>query len=173
MAFLVQLLKLPIYLDSVGTILASVLIGPVAGASAGVVALVILSVTAVPSAIAYCGTAVAIAVCSSFFARFKFLANMGASVLGGILLGIISGLISAPVTAFVYRGASLVGADIFTVFFKAAGRPLLESVILGGVPTDCVDKVLTSLLCYFLLKALPARIAGHFTGSRILFAKPE
>ncbi len=173
MGFLVQLLKLPIYLDSVGTILAAVLIGPLAGASSGVLAMIILSITAVPTAIAYCGTAVAIAVCSSFFTRFKFLANMGASIFWGLILGIIAGLISAPVTAYVFRGASLVGADIFTVFFKAEGRPLLESVILGGIPTDCADKVLTSLLCYFLLKAMPDRIAAHFTESRILSAKPE
>ena len=172
-AFLVQLLKLPIYLDSVGTVLAAVLIGPISGAVAGVLALLIITITTAPTAIAYSCTAVVIAVCSSFFTRFKFLANIWASIFGGFLLGVISALVSAPVTVYVFHGATLFGADMFTVLFKATGRPLLESAILGGLATDPVDKVATSLLCFFLIKALPARLTSHFAGSRILSAKSE
>ncbi len=172
-AFLVQLLKLPIYLDSVGTVLAAVLIGPVPGAAAGLLSLLIITVTTTPTAVAYSGTAIAIALCSSLFTRFKFLANIWASIFWGVMLGVVAALVSAPVTTYVFRGATLVGADIFTVLFKASGKSLLESVILGGLTTDIADKVATALLCFFLIRALPARLAGHFTQSRVLSEKPE
>ncbi len=171
---LVHLLKLPIYLDSVGTILASVLIGPLEGAAAGVLALLIISLTVVPTAIAYCATAIAIAFCSSFFTRFKYLATMRASILGGVLLGVIAALLSVPVTVYVFHGASLVGADVVTAFFhRVTDRSLLESVFLGGLSTDSIDKVATSLLCFFLIKAMPVRLTSHFAGARILSVKPE
>lgn len=171
--FLVHSLKLPIYLDSVGTVLAAVLIGPIPGAVAGVLALLIISITTAPTAIAYSGTAVLIAVCSAFFTRFKFLANMRGTLFWGFLLGVIAALASVPVTVYVFRGATLAGADIFTVLFKATGMSLHVSVILGGLLTDTVDKLATALLCFCLIKAMPARLTSHFTGARILSIKPE
>ena len=74
---------------------------------------------------------------------------------------------SAPVTTYLYGGVSLAGADALTAFFKAMGNTLIESVILGGLATDPIDKLATSLIALSLLKALPKRLYQRFPNGRL------
>ncbi len=42
-------------------------------------------------------------------------------------------------------------------FLTAKGGSLLVSTILGGLATDPIDKLLTSLVAFVLLRKVPAR----------------
>ena len=53
--YLAGLLKLPLYLDSIGTVLVAVLCGWMYGLLAGLASLVVLSLTQTPTVIAYAG----------------------------------------------------------------------------------------------------------------------
>ena len=165
--FIVQALKLPIYLDSIGTIVATALLGPVYGAITGVVGLVVLSLITTPIAIAYSGTAIAIAIFTFVFIRFNYLKNWIATIIFGLLLGVISAIISAPVTTFLFGGISFAGADAVTTFFKATGQTIFTSVFLGGIATDPVDKIITSICCKLLITSLPIRIRQRFPNAYI------
>ena len=156
--YLVGLLKLPLYLDSIGTILIAALCGWMYGIVVGIAALIILALTATPTVIAYAGTVVVVAVLSSVFSRVGFLRGTLMTVIGGILIGIAAAAASTPVTTFLYGGVSLAGADAITTFFKATGMPLWKSVLLGSLVTDPADKLITSLICLGLIKSLPPRI---------------
>jgi energy-coupling factor transport system substrate-specific component len=156
--YLTGLLKLPLYLDSIGTILISVLCGPLYGIIVGLSALIILALTAVPTVIAYAGTALVIALLASFMARFGFLKSFRVTIIGGLLLGVAAAAASAPVTTFLYGGVSLAGADAITTFLRASGMSLWKSALLGSLITDSLDKIITALICYGLLRSLPPRI---------------
>jgi energy-coupling factor transport system substrate-specific component len=156
--YLVGLLKLPLYLDSIGTILISALCGWMYGIVVGFAALIILALTATPTVIAYAGTVVVVAVLSDAFARVGFLRRTWMTIFGGIFLGLAAAASSTPVTTFLYGGVSLAGADAITTFFKATGMPLWKSVLLGSLVTDPADKLITSLICLGLIKSLPPRI---------------
>ena len=160
--YLVSVLKLPLYLDSIGTVLVSVLCGWLYGLMAGLSALVVLSLTTAPTVVAYAGTALVIAVMSSLLARAGFLRSTGMTVAGGILLGIAATGASVPVTTLLYGGVSLAGSDAVTTVFKTMGLPLWQSVLFGSLITDTVDKLLTALICLALLKSLPGRVLGRF-----------
>jgi energy-coupling factor transport system substrate-specific component len=162
--YLVGLLKLPLYLDSIGTILISALCGWMYGIVVGFAALIILALTVTPTVIAYAGTVVVIAVFASVFAKMGFLKGTLMTVIGGILLGVAAAATSAPVTTFLYGGVSLAGADAITTFFKATGMPLWKSVLLGSLVTDPADKLITSLICLGLIKSLPPRILDRIKG---------
>ena len=71
--YLVSLLKLPLYLDSIGTVFIAALCGWQYGVIVGLSAAVVLAITAIPTIIAYGGTAVIIAILSALFVRFGFL----------------------------------------------------------------------------------------------------
>lgn len=156
--YLAGLFKLPLYLDSIGTILISVLCGPMYGVIVGLSALIILAVSAVPTVIAYAGTAVVIALLSSGLARIGFLRDIRITVLGGLIIGLVSAAASTPVTTFLYGGVSLAGADAVTTLFRASGMPLWKSALLGSLVTDSFDKVITALICFSLLRSLPRRM---------------
>jgi energy-coupling factor transport system substrate-specific component len=161
LGFLVQLLKLPIYLDLVGTIFASVLAGPLIAATTAVLGIILLGFLTVPTAFAYVGTAIIIAFAASWFSRFGYGRRLVPTIGFGLVLGLISALVSAPVTVFLFGGVSLVGADAVTAFFRALGETIYTSVILGGLATDPVDKLFVSLIVYSVVRSLPIRVLSH------------
>jgi len=164
---IVGMLKLPIYLDSTGTFLAAALGGWAYGAAAGIIAVLIAAVIIAPTAPAYSGTAIVIALVVSVFVRVKFLRSFPITIIGGITVGIAAAIVSAPVTTYLYGGVSLAGADAFTAFFKAMGNTLMESVILGGLATDPVDKLATALIAFMIIKAIPQRVFGRFRNGEL------
>ena len=165
--YLVSILKLPLYLDSIGTILISVLCGWVYGLIAGLSALLILSLTVAPTVIAYAGTAVVIAVFSALFARAGFLKNLKVTIIGGLVIGIAATATSVPVTTLLYGGVSLAGSDAITTVFKATGMPLWESVLFGSLITDTIDKLICALICFSLVRSMPPRMLSRFSGKKI------
>ena len=164
--YLVNVLKLPLYLDSTGTILISVLCGWKYGIVVGLSSLIIFTLTAVPTVIAYAGTAVVIAVLSAALARAGFLKKIKITVLGGLLIGLAATAFSVPVTTFLFGGVSLAGSDAITTFFKATGMPVWKSVLFGSLVTDPVDKVVTSLICLTLVRSLPSHVLDRLSGNK-------
>ena len=160
--YLVSLLKLPLYLDSIGTVLISVLCGWFYGVVTGLASLIILAVTVAPTVIAYAGTAIAIAILSALLARAGFLRSTRITIAGGVLLGIAAAAASVPVTTLLYGGVSLAGSDAITALFRAYGLPIWKSVVFGSLVTDIFDKMITALIAMALIRTLPARLLGRF-----------
>lgn len=156
--YLVSLLKLPLYLDSIGTVLISVLCGWVYGIVVGLSALIVLSLTVLPTVIAYAGTVIVIALFSAILARLGFLKSMKVTIIGGIVIGVAAAAASVPVTTLLYGGVSLAGSDLFTAFFKATGMSLWKSVLFGSLVTDILDKLFTALICLALMRSLSPRM---------------
>ena len=167
--YLVSMLKLPLYLDSIGTLLIAVLCGWKFGVVVGLTALVVFTFTAVPTVIAYAGTAVVVALSASMLARLGFLRRLWPTIWGGLLIGVLATAVSFPVTTFLYGGVSLAGSDAITTFFKTLGLPVWKSVLWGGVITDPVDKMLASLICFAVIRALPRHILNRLPGRRVPF----
>lgn len=153
---LVAVIRLPFYLDSIGTVLSAFIAGPVGGIIVGL-ASVMFGAIYTPTLPAYAGTAIVIALYTSIFKKFGYLDKIGWTIVFGIGLGIAAAIVSAPVTAFVYGGVSISGTDAITALFSATGRNILESVVLSGLASDPVDKLVTSIIVFLLVKRLPQR----------------
>ena len=164
--FIVQLVKLPIYLDVIGSVLAGVLLGPLAAVVSAILGSALLSVLTTPIAFAYVGTAVVVSLCASWFSNYGYAKRVVPTVLLGLVLGVLAALMSAPVTTFLFGGVSLAGADAFTAFFKAMGNTLATSVFLGGLSTDPVDKLIMSLICLSIVQGLPQRFKERLASAR-------
>lgn len=152
--FVVATLKLPFYLDSVGTVLATALGGFLPGMACGIVSVLIGSIYT-PTLWAYMPTAITIAFCVSVFTRYGYLYKWLPTVIFSLLLGVASAIVSAPITTYVWKGVSFAGTDALTGFFSATGQTLLESVVLGGLSTDPIDKLFTSIIAFFILFRIP------------------
>ena len=168
--YFVNILKLPLYLDSIGTILISVLCGWRYGIVVGLSALIIMTLTAVPTVFAYAGTVIVIAFVSTAFARVGFLKSVKITVLGGLIIGLASAMASVPVTTFLYGGVSLAGSDAITTLFKATGMPVWKSVLFGSLVTDPIDKLVTSLICLTLVRSLPSHILERLSKNNKLLS---
>ncbi len=159
---LTGLLKLPLYLDSLGTVLVAVLCGPWAGVLAGIVANTTASVLFSPPMLFFIPTVLLIGAFSGFWAKRGFFQKWYLVLAGGILQGILAALVSAPISAYLFSGVTLGGTDFLVMYFRAIGKSLLESTLLQGLATDPVDKTITYLIVFLVIRRLPHRLVIRF-----------
>jgi energy-coupling factor transport system substrate-specific component len=161
---LVLAVKVPLYLDSIGTVLVGILAGPWAGAVTGFLSNVIWTVTGwFPQAIAWAGVAALIGAMAGAFGKAAWMHSWWKSALAGVLTGIVAAVLSAPIAAFVFGGVTGSGTDILVAAFRSLGLDALGANMAQGVVSDPIDKLITFLIIYGILRALPARFLARFT----------
>lgn len=161
---IVKALNFPLYLDSIGTILATLLLGWRAGAITGTVGFILMTVLGFhPFAIFFFGTQIAIALFVHFSARKGGFKTIYRTIVTGILLGIIAAIVSAPVIVYLFKGSTGNGASIVTGFFMKMGNQILESVVLSGVSIEPIDKTIQCVIAFLILKAIPKSLLTPFT----------
>jgi len=167
---MVYLIKLPVFLDSIGTILCALLIFPDRRAAiacafiAGFIG-VVLSVVINPFLPWFTLTVLAIALVSAlltaratdtFRARpLPVPAFVGKVVLYGVITGIAAAIVSAPVVVYLFGGVTGSGSGFVVAFFLKTGQQLMNSALLAGFATDPIDKTLQVLLAALLYRATP------------------
>lgn len=152
----------PLYLDSIGTVLVAALAGPVAGLTTGALNNVVwglLNPAALPFA---AGAALIGYLAGVFIHRFGALHSIFSVVGYGLVLGLIGGMVAAPVAAFVYGGTAGVGTGTLVSIFREMGGSLIASVTTQAFISDPVDKVIVLLVSFFTVKALPQRTVRAF-----------
>ena len=162
---LVHLLKLPIFLDAIGTILVTILVGIPAGIATGVLSFLLGGLLVNPVMPYFISTQAAIAIFVGIMARQSFFKSIPKTILAGILLGVVAAVVSAPVIVKLFGGITGSGSGVVTAFLLATGKSVLKSVVLTGISCEPVDKTLQCLLACWLLQSLPRRINERFSRS--------
>jgi energy-coupling factor transport system substrate-specific component len=168
----VYLIKLPIYLDSIGTILCALLLFPdrragfVCAWIAGALSIVLSALLINPFVPWFEMTDVAIALFSAFAtarAAEVFRARplptqafVARVLLFGILTGIIAAVVSAPVVVYLFGGVTGSGSAFLVAFFLKAGQQLMSAAIMSGMAAEPIDKTLQVLLAALLYRATPS-----------------
>ncbi len=161
---LVYALKLPLYLDSIGTVLAGVLAGPWAGAVTGFLSNSIWTLMGwYPQAIAWAGVAAIIGIMASAFGRAGWVHTWWKAILAGLITGLVAAILSAPIAAYVFGGVTGSGTDVLVAIARSAGLDALGANIAQGTMSDPLDKMITYLIVFGVLRALPARFLARFT----------
>jgi energy-coupling factor transport system substrate-specific component len=169
---IVYLIKLPIYLDQIGTILCALLlaadrrIAALCACLAGAIGVLITGVLFNPFLPWFMLTMVAIALVSAFVTshgtgafrarpmrRVEF---YGRIVVYGIITGLVSAIVSAPVVAYLFGGVTASGSAFVVALFLKAGQQLISAVMLSGLAAEPIDKTLQVLLAALLYRATPA-----------------
>jgi energy-coupling factor transport system substrate-specific component len=159
---IVSYLKLPIYLDTVGLVLATITMGVGWGIACAILTVAIGFFVINPYLPAYVLTGVCIAITVEILFRLRMYNTVFRAVISGLVVAIVSATVSAPVTTYLFGGMTLSGVDAITAYFFATGKTLLNSAVLSGLSSEPIDKVLVSLIAYFTLQRLPSGIAARF-----------
>lgn len=165
---LVQILKLPLFVDATGTILITVLIGWRWGVLTGVLSFLIGGVLTNPAMPWFIGTQAAIAIVAGVSAAKGGFKTMPRTVLTGVLIGIVAAIVSAPVIIGLFGGITGSGSGFLTSFLLASGKKIVEAVILTGISCEPIDKALQCLLVFWLIRSLPVRLRNRLTSSGYL-----
>lgn len=165
MGQIVKALRLPLYLDSIGTIFVGAVAGPWVGALAGILSNVIWAIIFgdITNTVPYAPVAAAIGFLAGVFSKYGWFKVWWRAVLAGAITGIVASLLSAPITFYLFGGVVGTGMDIVTAAFRSQGMSMLASNFLQGLATDPLDKVISFLIVFLILRALPARYIDRFS----------
>jgi energy-coupling factor transport system substrate-specific component len=186
---IIYLIKLPIYLDSIGTILCALLLAPnrwtgfVCAWLSGLASLVVSALLINPFVPWFEMTDVAIALFSAFatatavetfrarpLPTFAFTTKV---LLFGIATGIIAAIVSAPVVVYLFGGITGSGSAFLVAFFLKTGQQLLTSAVLSGLTAEPIDKTLQVLFAALLYRATPSDFIAMLRTSGDLAARTD
>jgi len=157
---------IPLYLDSLGTVIIGVIAGPAAGALTGILTNVIWGVTINPTVIAFTAGSAFIGAAAGWAARLGGFRRIWWAVIAGALAGIPTGLIATPVAAFIYGGGLGVGTGSLVAALQGAGASMLGAATIQGLGSDVADKAIIFALAFLVLAALPNRLRNRFPFTR-------
>lgn len=124
---LCQILRLPIFLDSIGTILVGALAGPWVGAIAGFLTNMINGIFN-PVYFAYAPTSIFVGIFAGILSSKGMLKSFWKILVSGIVLTLVSTISSGTITAVVFGGATGGTGSILTGALLAAGNNIITSV---------------------------------------------
>ncbi|WP_342429717.1 ECF transporter S component [Neobacillus sp. FSL H8-0543] len=154
------LLKLPLWLDSIGTVLASMLAGPVIGALAGAINNIIYGLTVDPISFVYGITSVAIGLGVGILFYKGYISSWGKAALAGIIIGLVATVVSTPINIAFWGGqtGNVWGDALFAVVLANTDSIWLAS-LLDEIVVDVPDKLMVVLISYGIFKGLPRNVA--------------
>lgn len=161
--FLATTLKLPLWLDSIGTILSAMLAGPIIGAIVGFLNNVIATLTFNPAAWPYTLTQVGIGIVAGVLAKTGFIKNAGRAIIAGLVIGFTAVLISTPLNIIFWEGLTWnTWGDALFAAMRAAGFPVWLSSLADEVVVDLPDKIAVTVIAYLIFISLPKTLTSMY-----------
>ena len=158
-----QLLRLPLWLDSIGTLLASMLGGPIIGAVSGLLNNVLYGLLLDPVSFVYGLTSVAMGLLVGVLSYRGFLDNWRKVLIMGALVAAASAVVSAPLNIVFWGGETgIFWADDFFNAASAAGLAAWGLSFLAELAVDLPDKIISIFISYGIYKALPKNILKFY-----------
>lgn len=167
---LVNILKLPLHLDAIGTILIACIAGPWVGAVTGLLSNAINAIFA-PHLFPYALVSMCIAIAVGFLAKKGMFTTIAKTIISSLVIVLVAILTSLPITVYVFGGASGGGTSLITSAFLAMGQNLLQSVLTTALISELADKILSSLIVYFIIKGMSDRYLSKFPLGEIYLNK--
>ncbi|MEL3906953.1 MAG: ECF transporter S component [Treponema sp.] len=159
---IVSILKLPIFLDAIGTVLSALLMGPLVGAVTGLCTNLIWGLISGPIAAAFAPVSIAIGLTAGLLGRFGLFKSLPRAIISGVIVTVIVTLVATPIRTYLFGGVTGSGADFFVAYFNAVGQKLIQSVAWTVIGTNLIDKVLSCLIAWAIIKNMPDRVRLQF-----------
>ncbi|MFF2447414.1 ECF transporter S component [Neobacillus sp. NPDC058068] len=153
---IVSILKLPLFLDTAGTIVVGMIAGPWVGLITGGLSNLVRGIVD-PVLIAFAPVSMAMGLLAGLLSYKGMVNNLLKAIIAGVMAGIISVVIATPITVMVFGGISGTGSDVITAFFLAAGFDMWQAVTVQKIIIESIDRILCFFIAYWIVKKMSAR----------------
>lgn len=159
-----SVLKLPLWLDSIGTCIGGALGGPVIGAICGAANNLIYGLTTGDSiTLVYAITSLGIGLAVGVMARLGKMGRLSGAIVTSLVAGLVAVLISTPLNCIFWGGTTgNVWGDAVFAATQAAKMPVFFGSFLDEVVVDIPDKIITVLIVFVILKGLPKKLTALY-----------
>lgn len=151
-SYIALVLHLPIYLDSMGTIMTAILLGPFYGLFPGVLSALVTGMTSDIYALYYMPVGIVLGVVTGFV----FQKNKSNKLfVKSFCISVPASLISACITANVFGGITSSGSTMLVQLLAKTPLGLTLSCLIVQFFTDYFDRLLSLWLVFSVIKKLP------------------
>lgn len=148
------MLKLPIWLDAIGTILIGAICGLIPGLIVAAITQLINAIS-LPTVLPYMVIGFAMAILATIFAKKKMFDTFPKAVLSGLIVAVVTTCMAVPMDVLIFGGFVGTGNSVIAAALMAWGFNIWIAVMISSFCFGLVDKVLTVLVCYFIIKSMP------------------
>ena len=145
---LAAILKLPVYLDAIGTFFIAMLCGPWVSAVTGMLSNIVAGI-ANPSNFPFLPVGVIIGITAGFLAKKR-------------MFTAVSILAAAPVVVLLYGGITGGGTSIITAVAMAAGANIWTAFFGTEGIFTVLDRIISFIICWLVLRVIPKRTLIKF-----------
>ncbi len=154
---IVAVLKLPVFLDSIGTVLVAIVAGPWAGAATGILSNVIWGLAVDPNALPWFPVAMMIGFVAGWLAIAGWFKSWVKVAGSGVVLALTAAIVGTPIAVYLFGGITTSGSSFITAFLLQTGQDLVSAVLSTNFIVEPIDKIATCFLAYGIVKGLSTR----------------
>lgn len=156
-AFVALTLRLPIYMDSIGTIMVACLLGPRYAILTGLGGSIVSGVTFDIYSLYFAPVQISTGLIAGWMFQKGYLKG-NKTPLGVLIFTLPTSIISAMIAAAVFGGVTSSGSSYIVQVLGIIGVPTVVSVFIVQVITDYIDKYVGVLLVLATVRVLPSSL---------------
>lgn len=160
-SFINDALRLPLFLDMIGTAVVAITIGPWWGALAGALTNTVLGFISSPISLPFAVANVTGALVWGYGVRWGMGRTMVRYFILSLIVAVMVSLSAVPIYIFVFGGATGHFSDLMTAAFVGMGQQLFVAVFSSNIIVSLADKIVASFLALAIIEALPPALTYH------------
>ncbi|HFZ6239923.1 TPA: ECF transporter S component [Streptococcus agalactiae] len=151
-ANLALFLRLPIYLDTIGTLLIAVILGPWYAASTAFLSALINWMTTDIFSLYYSPVAIVVAIITGILIKRN--CKPSSLLWKSLIISLPGTIIASVITVILFKGITPSGSSIIAQFLHGIGLDMTSSLILVQVGTDYMDRLISLILVFSTITLL-------------------
>lgn len=148
---------LPIYLDSMGTIMIAMLYGPLYGMLPPLLYSLVMGFTVDIYSLYFMPVGLILGLMTGLVSSY-FPLKKWRMIPGALLITIPGTIVSSIITAVLFGGITSSGSTLIVQVLNKAGLGLTASVFIVQILTDYIDRLVSLVVVSYLLKVIPAEL---------------
>ena len=159
-----SVLKLPLWLDSIGTCIGACLGGPIIGGICGAANNLIYGFTTGDNiTLVYALTSFFIGIAVGVMARLGHMKTLQGALLTSVAGGLAAVIVSTPLNVIFWGGTTgNIWGDALFAATQAAKMPVFLGSLLDEVVVDVPDKLITVLIVFLIVGGLPKKLTSLY-----------
>jgi len=169
-AQIVLLLKLPIFLNTIGTILTAMIGGPWVGMVTGASTNLVVGITN-PVSFAFTPVQMAVGLVVGVLAMKGMYTKLWKVILASLVVVLTVLIVASPIQVMMFGGATGNSSDALVATFLASGQQIWTAVFSTKILLESVDKILTNFIAFAIVMKMSPRYLSKLNYGAIFIKK--
>lgn len=151
----------PIFFDSIGSIIAALVAGPWVALFTGLLSSLLNGLVCGPIVFAFVPVSMMIGFTAGLLAQVGLFRTLPRVILSGVTITLVLILVAVPIRVYMFGGTSANSSDFFITYLHTVDEGLFLSVSFSVIAANLIDKVLSVIIAWLLIRHLPQTILRY------------